>query len=132
MGADRLMYIGGEWVESSSGQRFESENPSTGEVLGTVPRGNAADVNAAVAAAKAAFPDWRDTPPDERGRWLLKLATALRSRAEEMALLLARESGHYLGKARGLVEFTRRTPSTTPVSRTRHVVPASPPARGLP
>ena len=44
MSADKLMYIGGQWVESSSGQRFESENPATGEVLGTVPRGNAADI----------------------------------------------------------------------------------------
>jgi 2-hydroxy-2-methylpropanal dehydrogenase len=106
MSADKRMYIGGEWVESSSGQRFESENPATGEVLGTVPRGNAADIAAAVAAAKAAFPAWRDTAPDERGRWLLKLAMALRGHAEELALLLARESGHYLGKAQGLVEFT--------------------------
>ena len=106
MSADKLMYIGGDWVESSSGRRFESENPATGETLGTVPRGNAGDIAAAVAAAKAAFPAWRDTAPDERGRWLLKLAAALRGHAEEMALLLAQESGHYLGKARGLVEFT--------------------------
>jgi len=106
MSADKLMYVGGEWVESSSGQRFESENPATGEVLGTVPRGNAADIAAAVAAAKAAFPAWRDTAPEERGRWLLKLANALRDHAEEFALLEAKDSGHYLGKARGLVEFT--------------------------
>lgn len=106
MSADKLMYIGGDWVESASGGRFESENPATGDILGTVPRGNGDDVSSAVAAARAAFPGWRDTPPDERGRWLLKLATLLRSHAEELALLLAKESGHYLGKAAGLVEFT--------------------------
>ena len=106
MSADKLMYIGGGWVEGSSGRRFESENPATGDVLGTVPQGNADDVAAAVAAAKAAFPAWRDTAPDERGRWLLRIAAAIRDNAEDLALLLARESGHYLGKARGLVEFT--------------------------
>ncbi len=106
MSADKLMYIGGEWVESSSGQRFESANPATGEILGTVPRGNAADIAAAVAAAKEAFPAWRDTDPDERGRWLLKLASAIRDHAEDLALLLAKESGHYLSKALGVVDFT--------------------------
>lgn len=106
MSVDKLMYIGGQWVESQSGERFGSENPATGEILGTVPRGNAADIAAAVAAASAAFPGWRDTPPDERGRWLLKLAAALRDHAEELAYLLAQESGHYLSKAWGLVEFT--------------------------
>jgi len=106
MSADKLMYIGGEWVESNSGQAFESDNPATGEILGTVPRGNADDIAAAVAAAKHAFPAWRDTPPDERGRWLLKIAEALREHAEQLAVVLAKESGHYLSKAQGLVEFT--------------------------
>ncbi len=106
MSTDKLMYIGGEWVESSSGQRFASENPATGEQLGTVPRGNGDDIAVAVAAAAEAFPAWRDTPPDARGRWLLQVAAALRARADELARLLATESGHYLGKAQGLVEFT--------------------------
>jgi len=106
MSADKLMYVGGKWVDSSSGQRTESDNPATGEVIGTVPRGNADDVGTAVAAAKEAFPAWRDTPPDERGRWLLKIAAAIREHADELGLLLAQESGHYLGKAQGLVEFT--------------------------
>jgi acyl-CoA reductase-like NAD-dependent aldehyde dehydrogenase len=103
-----LMYIDGQWVEGNSGRRAESENPATGEVIGTVPQGNAEDVAAAVAAAKAAFGAWRDTEPDERGRWLLKIAAAIRDNAEELALLLARESGHYLAKAQGMVEFTAR------------------------
>lgn len=106
MSVDKLMYIGGQWVEGQSGERFESENPATGEVLGTVPRGKAEDIAAAVAAAQAAFPNWRDTEPDARGRWLLKLAAAIRAHADDLALLHAKESGHYLAKARGLVEFT--------------------------
>ena len=106
MSADELMYVGGEWVESSSGERAESENPATGEVIGTVPRGNAEDIAAAVAAAQDAFPAWRDTAPEERGRWLLKIAAGIRDNAEDLAMLLAIESGHYLGKAQDLVEFT--------------------------
>ena len=106
MDADKLMYIGGEWVEASSGERFDSENPATGEVLGSVPKGTPADIDAAVAAALSAFPAWRDTDPDARGRWLLKLAAAIRRNAGDLALLLAKESGHYIGKAQGLVEFT--------------------------
>lgn len=106
MGADKLMYIGGEWVEASSGERFDSENPATGEILGSVPKGTPADIDAAVAAASKAFPAWRDTDPDARGRWLLKLAAAIRQHADDLALLLARESGHYIGKAKGLIEFT--------------------------
>ncbi len=104
--ADELMYIGGEWMESSSGERFDSMNPATGEVIGTVPRGNAEDIAAAVRAAKEAFPAWRDTAPEERGRWLLRIAAGIRENADELAMLLATESGHYLGKAKGLVEFT--------------------------
>ena len=106
MSADKLMYVNATWVESRSGQRFESQNPATGEVLGTAPRGNSEDITGAVAAAKAAFPAWRDSAPDERGRWLLKIAAAIREHADDLALLLARESGHYLAKAQGLVEFT--------------------------
>ncbi|HCU35694.1 MAG TPA: aldehyde dehydrogenase [Armatimonadetes bacterium] len=100
------MYIGGEWVEASSGERFDSENPATGEILGSVPKGTPADIDAAVSAALKAFPAWRDTDPDARGRWLLSLAAAIRANADDLALLLARESGHYIGKAQGLVEFT--------------------------
>ena len=51
----RVMFINGEWVEATSGQRFEVTNPATGEVIDTVPDGGADDARAAVAAADAAF-----------------------------------------------------------------------------
>jgi acyl-CoA reductase-like NAD-dependent aldehyde dehydrogenase len=52
MSADKLMHINGEGVESSPGQRFDSENPANGEILDTVPRGNAADIATALECAK--------------------------------------------------------------------------------
>ncbi len=59
------MFIGGEFVDSSSGETMEILNPSTGEVIGEVPRGTADDVERAVAAAKVAWDEWRfKTPKD--------------------------------------------------------------------
>jgi len=52
------MFIGGKWVETSSGQRMEATSPATGENLGTVPEGSREDAERAIAAANAAWRDW--------------------------------------------------------------------------
>ena len=106
--ADYKMLIGGRWVEAASGERFTSISPATGEPVGTAPRGGAEDVYRAVREAKRAFEAWRRTDADERGRILLKIAGRLRERSEDLARLLAVESGHYIGKARALVEGTAK------------------------
>lgn len=56
------LYIGGEWQESTSGKTFESIDPSNREKLGDVPDAQEKDVERAVAAAKAAFEEWRRVP----------------------------------------------------------------------
>jgi aldehyde dehydrogenase (NAD+) len=61
-----LNYIGGEWVDSASGETFESFNPASGDTIGTFPRSTAEDVDRAVAAAKAAYEDWRLVPARRR------------------------------------------------------------------
>ena len=61
-------YIGGEWVEAASGDTFESVIPASGESLGSFPRSGAEDVDRAVAAANAAFDEWRLVPAPERGQ----------------------------------------------------------------
>ena len=63
-------YIGGEWVEASGGETFEVENPSSGEVFATVPKGGREDAHAAIAAARESFDSgvWADMDPDERVR----------------------------------------------------------------
>ena len=63
---ENTQLIGGEWVPAAGGDTIEVLNPATGEVLLHVPRGGVADVDAAVSAAQAAFPAWRDTNPSAR------------------------------------------------------------------
>ena len=62
------MLIGGQWVDSASGARFTVENPAKRKPIAEVPRGNAADVERAVAAATKAYADWRKVVPRERGK----------------------------------------------------------------
>ena len=67
-------YIGGEWVDAASGETFDSTSPADGELIGTFPRSSADDVDRAVAAAKAAFEDWRLVPAPKRGEILFRFA----------------------------------------------------------
>jgi 1-pyrroline dehydrogenase len=77
-------FVGGEWVESVSGETMEVLNPSTGEVIAEVPRGTAEDVERAVEAAKKAYAEWRDKTPKDRMELLLKLADLMDEHAEEL------------------------------------------------
>src|SRR4051812_2405384 len=86
-------YIGGEWVESTSKEYVTVTNPATGEVLGSVPNGTAADVDAAVKAAKAAFPTWREVPVANRARLLFDLRNVMESHFEELCELCTQEHG---------------------------------------
>ena len=67
-------FIGGEWVDAASGETFESTSPADGELIGVFPRSGAADVDRAVAAAKAAYEDWRLVPAPKRGETLFRFA----------------------------------------------------------
>ena len=77
-------FIGGEWVDSASGQTMEVLNPATGEVIAEVPSCTSEDVNRAVAAAKKALPDWLEKTPKDRMELLLKLADVIEEHAEEL------------------------------------------------
>ncbi|HLV08538.1 MAG TPA: aldehyde dehydrogenase family protein [Croceibacterium sp.] len=81
------MLIGGEWREAQSGETFSTEDPATGEKLADVASGGQADVDAAVAAARAAFEGpWSKVKPDERARLINKLADLIEANGEELAL----------------------------------------------
>jgi len=80
-------FIGGEWVESSSGETMEVLNPATGEVIAEVPRGTAEDVERAVEAARRAWDEWRFKTPKDRMELLLKLADAIDDNADELTRL---------------------------------------------
>ena len=81
-----------------SGQVF---NPSRGSVIATVPMCGAAEVDEVVAAAKAAFPGWRDTPPNERAQVLFRLKILLEDAFEDLCLGISTEHGKTLSEARG-------------------------------
>ena len=73
-------YINGKSVAAKSGKTIAVEDPSTRAKIATVPHSGKEDINAAVAAARAAFPSWSHTTPGERSLALLKLADALESK----------------------------------------------------
>jgi 1-pyrroline dehydrogenase len=77
------MFVGGEWVDSSGGDREQIINPATAEVIAEVPKGTAEDVVRAVRAARKAYADWFETTPRERSEMLLKLADTILAHGEE-------------------------------------------------
>ena len=103
MGSDYGQFIDGAW-RTSEGKRFETLNPTTGEGLATFPLGTARDVQAAVAAAKAAFPKWRRTPAPRRGGILLEAARILKENKEDLARVVTTEMGKILAEGRGDVQ----------------------------
>src|SRR6266851_1330212 len=105
--SSRGMLIGGQWVESALGARITVENPAKRAPIAEVPRGTAADVERAVAAATRAYADWRKVVPRERGKALLKIADSIQARTEELARTIALETGNALRtQARGEAGIT--------------------------
>ncbi len=94
------MLIGGEWVDSRSGRTFESFDPYTGKPWALVPRAAPEDIDAAVAAARAAFRDssWRDLSATDRGVLLARVGDLLAERAEELAQLETRDNGKLISE----------------------------------
>lgn len=98
---DRLMFIGGKPVPSSSGETLSVRDPSTGAVIGSVPKGESRDVDAAVASARSAFEDgaWPKMSGAERARIMTRYADLIEANAEELAHLEALNSGMLIGMA---------------------------------
>jgi len=92
--AHRDAYYGGQWHRPKSGRYEQAINPGTGQPLGEVADCSAADVDAAVAAASAAFREWRRVPPLERARMLRRIAQVLRENAGELAMIDAADCGN--------------------------------------
>lgn len=106
------LLIGGELVESASGKRYTTLNPSFDSPIAEVPDGNAADIDNAVAAARQAFPAWSNLHVNERGKMLQKFAESVRCWDKEFGMLDALDSGNpYLAmvddanKGAGLLDF---------------------------
>jgi len=95
------LYIDGGWRESSTGKYMNCFDPSTGEVIALAPQCTAGEVEAAVQAAKTAFPAWSDTPPNARVQVLFRMKALLDQHLDELTELLARENGKVLNEAMG-------------------------------
>jgi (Z)-2-((N-methylformamido)methylene)-5-hydroxybutyrolactone dehydrogenase len=95
-------YIGGEQVPPASGEYFESNNPTTREPNYQAARGNAADVDRAVKAAREAFDDprWRDLSQTRRGHLLRRLGDLIGEHGEELARMETQDNGKLLREMR--------------------------------
>ncbi|HZM35124.1 MAG TPA: aldehyde dehydrogenase family protein [Burkholderiales bacterium] len=92
-----LMLVDGKWEASADGRFIPVENPAKmGTIITEVPRGGAEDVERAVCAAAKAFRDWKNVPPRERGRMLMKISDAMEAESEAIARLIATETGNAL------------------------------------
>ncbi len=96
-------YIGGEWRDAATSDALEDRDPATGELTARVPLSGAADVDAAVQAARAAQPGWREVPPQQRARAVLALRDALIRHRPELTALVTADMGKTLADADGEV-----------------------------
>ena len=88
------LYYGGAWHAARSGAVYDSRSPSTGALLASVAHGGAQDAEAAIAAAKKGFAEWRRVPPLERAKILRAVAAIVREHARELALIDAADCGN--------------------------------------
>ncbi len=96
------LYIDGHWTPSSAHELIEVINASTEQVMGSIPAGTAADVDRAVAAAKAAFPAWSATPVEERVKFCQRIHEAMVARIDEIAAIVAGEVGMPIGMSKAI------------------------------
>jgi aldehyde dehydrogenase (NAD+) len=96
--------INGQWTEAESRKRFETINPATGEVIGSVAEGDKADVDKAVRAARKAFEEgpWRKLSARERGKYLFRLADLIEENLDELAALETLNNGKPLNDSRSV------------------------------
>ena len=97
-------FIDGDWVDAASGETFDSTSPADGESIGTFPRSAAEDVDRAVAAAKAAYEDWRLVPAPKRGEILFRFAQLVTDAKAELTELMTHEMGKVKAEAGGDVQ----------------------------
>ncbi len=87
-------YYAGKWQKPKADRYVDAVSPGTGESLGKVVDGSAADAEAAIAAAKAAFREWRRVLPLERAKMLRAIADVLRKNGDELAMIDAADCGN--------------------------------------
>ena len=97
------LFIGGKW-RKSEGNRFETRNPATGEILATFPNATKEELGEAVRTAKGAFEKWKKTPAPRRGELILEAARIFRRKKEDLARVVTTEMGKVIAEGRGDVQ----------------------------
>jgi succinate-semialdehyde dehydrogenase/glutarate-semialdehyde dehydrogenase len=100
-----LCFIGGSWVGARSGATFAVDNPSTGEIIGSVPDCGALETDAAIAAAKDAFKSWRKKTADERAALLEAWFDLMIENKDDLACIMTLEQGKPLAEAAGEIAY---------------------------
>ena len=96
------LFIGGKWRKPTGGRYFESTNPATGKPLAKIARGTAEDANAAIAAARKAFPAWKNTPGHLRARYLYAIARQVQKHSRLLAVLESMDNGKSIRETRDI------------------------------
>ncbi len=103
------LFIGGKWREAETGETLPVIDPSTGETYDTIPRGKAADIDAAVKAARGAYEGaWGTLTATDRGRLLMKMSALISERHEEFSKAEARDTGKPMSQARADITLAAR------------------------
>jgi acyl-CoA reductase-like NAD-dependent aldehyde dehydrogenase len=106
------LWIGGKWVTPKSGKTFPTFNPTTGAEIAQIPLAGQPEINAAVAAARKAYPGWSKLKQSERSAFVMKISAAIKANIKELAKLETLEHGTpvadvfgALGAASGDLEY---------------------------
>ncbi len=100
-----LCYVAGRWVGADNGATLDVVNPATGDVIGTVPRGSAADARRAIQAAAEAFPAWARRTAKERAAILRRWHDLMLAHQEDLAALMTAEQGKPLAESKGEIAY---------------------------
>ena len=98
-------YIDGEWVDADSKQTIEVTDPSSGGVIGTIPKMGATETRRAIEAAHTAFQSWKRTTAKERAAILRRWFDLMMANQEDLAILMTREQGKPIAESRGEVAY---------------------------
>ena len=99
-------YIDGEWIDAVDGAVLEVNNPSTGDILGTVPAAGAEETRLAIDRANAAYADWRRRPAKERSAILIRWYELIMENQEDLAVLMTAEQGKPLAESMGEIAYS--------------------------
>jgi aldehyde dehydrogenase (NAD+) len=96
------LFIAGKWVRPEASESFDTHDPATGKVIARIAQAGNADVDAAVAAARAASPAWRETPGPVRARYLYAIARHVQKHARFLAVLESIDNGKPIRESRDI------------------------------